>query len=149
VLVVLVLSGALARLYQIDVPLIDAHSFRQCDTAAIARNFHEESLNILYPRIDWRGNSAGYVESEFPIYTVLVALLYRTFGLHEWLGRALNVILYVLSSVVLFCLVGRLLDQRAALLALLFYSCAPLSFVFTRSFQPDALMALCSLSGIY
>lgn len=45
-------------------------------------------MNILYPKVDWRGNSPGYAEAEFQLYNFLVAILYSLFGLYEWLGRA-------------------------------------------------------------
>jgi hypothetical protein len=35
-------------------------SWRECDYAAVARNFYREGMNILYPRIDWRGDGPGY-----------------------------------------------------------------------------------------
>jgi hypothetical protein len=149
ILIVLIAVSSMARLYMIQKPLLGLHEWRQYDTAAIARNFHEGSMNILYPQVDWRGSSPGYVESEFQIYTFLVALLYRAFGPHEWLGRGLNVVFFVLSALLLFRLTRRLFDEPAALLAVFFYSFAPLSFFFTRSFQPDALMALCSIAGVY
>jgi hypothetical protein len=40
-------------------------SWRECDYAAVARNFYREGMNILYPRIDWRGDGPGYAEMEF------------------------------------------------------------------------------------
>jgi 4-amino-4-deoxy-L-arabinose transferase-like glycosyltransferase len=141
--------GTLGRLYRIDGPPFGYHWCRQYDTAAIARNFAEGAMNPLYPQIDWRGDSPGYVESEFPAYTYLVALLYRTFGIHEWLGRALNVAFYALSALLLFRLARLLLDEWTAAAAVFFYSVAPLSVYFTRSLQPDALMCLASLAGLY
>jgi hypothetical protein len=148
-LLLIVFCGVLSRLYLIDQPLLEYSGWRQCDTAAVARNFYEESMNILYPRVDWRGTSPGYVQSEFPIYAFLVAILYRVFGVHEFLGRVLNVGLYVLSAVLLFRLVRRLFGERIALLSVFFYSFVPLSFLFTRRFYSDPLMALGSLAGVY
>jgi hypothetical protein len=148
-MIVLILFGILARLYGISAPPYSVHDLRQYETAAIARNFFDGSLNILYPQVDWRGSSPGYVESEFQIYTFLVALLYRTFGVHEWLGSGLNIVFYIVSAILLFRLVQNLFDERVALFSVFFYSFVPLSVVFTRSFQPDALMALSSLAGVY
>jgi hypothetical protein len=37
-------------------------SWRECDYAAVARNFYREGMDILYPRIDWRGDGPGYAE---------------------------------------------------------------------------------------
>jgi len=145
----LVVVGVQARLYRVNAPILGPHAVRRADTAAVARNFYEGSMNILYPQVDWRGNSAGYVESEFPIYTYLVALLYQAFGPYEGLGRVLNIAVYTLSALLLFRFVRRLFNDRIALLAVYFYSVVPLSLVYTSGLQPDALMALGSLAGIY
>ena len=40
------------RLYKINTPLADWHSWRQVDTAAVARNFAEGDFNLLYPKYD-------------------------------------------------------------------------------------------------
>ncbi len=149
ILLLIIGTGTVTRLYRITGPFDGGYTWRQYDTAAIARNFYEGTMNILYPQVDWRGNSQGYVESEFPVYQFLVAACYRAFGLHDWLGRAFNVLVYGLSAVVLFLLASRLFGQRVGLFAAFFYSAVPLSFGFTRTFQPDALMAFGSLVGIY
>ncbi len=148
VLVALVLVGVVPRLYRIDMPLLDGQGYRQCETAAIARNFYDEGMNIFYPRIDWRGASTGYVEADFQIYSYAVAVLYHVFGPHDWVGRALNIIIYALSAVLLFSFARRLFDDRAALFAVGFYCFTPLSMIYSRSFQPDTLMAFGSLVAI-
>ena len=78
--------GLALRLLYLYSPYLDAHGWRQVDTAAIARNFYEGSLNPLYPRVDW-GGADGRVESEFPLVPWLVALAARLVGFHDWLGR--------------------------------------------------------------
>lgn len=150
ILTLLLLAGVSARLLTLTIPAFeDPHAWRQYDTAAVARNFAEGQFRILYPQIDWRGNSPGYVESEFPIYTATVAILYRLFGVHEWLGGAVNVAVYALGALLLLALVRRLFGEREAFFAIFFYTVVPLSFVFTRTFQPDAFLALASLAGVY
>jgi 4-amino-4-deoxy-L-arabinose transferase-like glycosyltransferase len=145
-LLLIVLGGVAARLHGIDQPMI---GFRPDDTAAIARNFYESGMHILYPQIDWRGNSPGYVESEFPIYTYGVALLYQVFGVHEVIGRLVSIGMYGMSALLLFAFARRLFDANVALMAVLYYSMATVVYTYTRSFQPEALLALSSLAAIY
>src|SRR5258706_14427865 len=78
------------RCYGLTAPLLDYHSWRQADTAAIARNYAANGYRLLYPQVDWGGQTPGYVESEFPLYSYTLALLYRVFGAHEWIGRLLS-----------------------------------------------------------
>jgi hypothetical protein len=146
ILISVIALGVAGRLYRIQEPLV---GYRPNDTAAIARNFAEGGMRMMYPQIDWRGLSTGYVESEFPAYTYTIALLYRVFGEHDVIGKLLSLVSYVLSSFVLFALVRRLSDDRAGVLAVLFYTVATVAYSFTRGVQPDAWLALGSLAGLY
>ena len=67
-------------------------SWREVDTQAIARNFHREGIHPLYPRIDWRGDGPGYVETELPLYAATIAVGMRLAGEHEWIGQALSLL---------------------------------------------------------
>jgi len=145
----ILLLGIAARFYQIGGPFSDWHQYRQFDTAAIARNFAENSLNIFYPQVDWRGSSRGYVEVEFQAFTFMVALLYRLFGVHEWLARILNLLFYAGTAILLFRLTAAVFHRRAALFAAGLYSFLPLSYTVSRNFQPDTFMVFCTLAGIY
>jgi len=40
------------RLYRINNPVADWHSWRQADTAAVARNFAQGRFNLLFPQSD-------------------------------------------------------------------------------------------------
>jgi len=149
-LFVAILTGIiLVRLPGLRDPLFGLHHVRMNETAAIARNFYENSMNILYPQISWGGNGPGYSEDAFQLYAFLVALLYKVFGVSDVVGRGLSLFSFVLSAVMLFLLARRLFNQRAALFALFFFGVAPLGIYYGRSFQPDPLMLLCSLAAVY
>jgi hypothetical protein len=77
VLIALMLSGLLCRLFNLTTPLLDYHSWRQTDTAAIARNFYYNGFNIFYPQIDWGGTGPGYVEAEFQLVPFIIAIFYK------------------------------------------------------------------------
>jgi hypothetical protein len=141
--------GLLIRLVHLDAPLVGVHSWRQCDTAAMARNFAEEGLNPLYPRIDWRGDSPGYVEAEFPAYPYAVALLYRVFGTAEALGRLLSALAFLAGAYALFRLVRATDGEATALWALGLILFLPRQIYYTRTFQPEGAMLACSAAGIY
>ncbi len=88
------------------------------------------------------------MQSEFPIFQYAVAALYTVFGLHDWLGRILNIVIYSFSALFTFLLARKLHGDHVVLLAAFFYSVVPLSYVFTRTFQPDSTMSLCLLVGV-
>src|SRR4051812_22881145 len=91
------------------------HGWRQADTAAMARNFHENGYDLLHPQVDWGGAGPGTVESEFPIFSYAAALLYGTFDVHEWLGRLLAALGFVLGAWALWALVRATIDLDTAL----------------------------------
>jgi 4-amino-4-deoxy-L-arabinose transferase-like glycosyltransferase len=145
----ILLFTLLIRLYHITFPVIGWHSWRQADTASIARNFFQEESNIFYPRIDWRGDTEGYVECEFQIYTFLVSGLYNLFGVNEFFGRLVSVIFSVLTVFGIYLLVRRIIDERTALWSAFIYSILPLNIFFGRAFMPEPTMLMCSIYGIY
>ncbi|SVD76026.1 uncharacterized protein METZ01_LOCUS428880, partial [marine metagenome] len=77
---IVLLLGLSLRLLGLMEPLIDKQAWRQTDTAAIARNYYEEGYTLFHPRVDWRGTSSGFVESNFPLYPFVVGLLYSVVG---------------------------------------------------------------------
>jgi 4-amino-4-deoxy-L-arabinose transferase-like glycosyltransferase len=129
------------RLYGINHPLTDLQNWRQTDTAAIARSFATEEMNILHPRVDWRGSTPGFVESEFPLYPYLVACLYEVWGRPETsLGRLVSVVFAVLTVAMIFLLGRSLWDPLTGWIGAFVYAVAPLSLYYTRTFMPESMM---------
>ena len=108
---VLVALALALRCYDLTAPLLDYHSWRQADTAAIARNYAANGYHLLYPQVDWGGLTPGYVESEFPLYTYSLALLYGLFGDRVWLGRLITALAGATSAAALYGLVRNGADQ--------------------------------------
>src|SRR6478672_827370 len=132
--------GAALRLYHVTAPFLDAHAWRQLDTAAMARNFYEGPFFPLDPRVDWGGRQ-GYLEAEFPLVPAVIAVLYRLFGLHEVLGR----FVVIACSLGLVWCVYRLalaLDGRASVAraAAFLMAISPAAVFFGRIVIPDTPM---------
>src|SRR3989338_8866629 len=115
VLAIILLFGLVVRLYKINNPLADWHSFRQADTASVARLYVENGVNLLYPRYyDLSStqsrilNPEGYRFVEFPIYNAIHALLAKNLGIlsFEVWGRLVSII-FTLGSGFLVYLLGR------------------------------------------
>src|SRR5437016_11723342 len=138
-----------ARLLLIYQPYIDHWSWRQSDVAAIARNFSEGGFRFAYPQIDWAGDAAGYVGTEFPILPFLAAICYKFAGIHEWIGRSESVIFFAISLPFFFLLVRETFGGTAAVWATFFYSFAPLNIFAGRSFMPDVPSLSLALIGLY
>jgi hypothetical protein len=159
-----ILSGLAisVRLILINQPFVDHWSWRQSDVTAIARNFFEHGFHFGYPQIDWAGDSAGYVGTEFPILPFLAAICYKFAGNHEWIGRSQSVVFFAISLPFFFLLVRETWhglpghDPSAgcrchftATWATFFYAFAPLNVFAGRSFMPDVPSLSLGIIGLY
>lgn len=138
-----------ARLYHIDVPPLGVHSWRQADTASIARNYFREGYDFAHPRIDFRGDGPGFVETEFPLYPFTAGVIYRLTGAAEWVPRLLSVLASVATVLVIYSLVVRIIDRKTALWSALFFAVLPLNIYYGKSIQPESWMLLASAFGVY
>ena len=75
--------GFVVRLYKIDNPIADWHSWRQADTAAVSRNFINNGINMFLPTYDdvssiqsGKDNPNGIRMVEFPVFSNRI--LYKT-----------------------------------------------------------------------
>lgn len=149
ILLALLLAASGVRLFRVDQPFIDPWSWRQSDVAAIARNYYTNGFRFAYPQIDWAGDAAGYVGTEFPVLPFIAALCYKTVGVHEWIGRIESVVFFVFGAVFLFRLVEQLFGARAALWTTFFFAFAPLSIATSRAFMPDMPSLALALGGMF
>ena len=148
--ILIIILGFLVRLINITDPILEVAMWRQCDTAAIARNFFYNGMNIFYPQVLWGGTTEGYVgETEFNLYPFVVALLYKVFGVHEYLGRLVSIFAFAGGAFFLYKLARKYTGSRVALIALLFYTFNPHIFFFSRTIQPDSSMLFFSITLIY
>jgi 4-amino-4-deoxy-L-arabinose transferase-like glycosyltransferase len=145
----LVVLGVAIRVVGLTQPFVDFWSWRQSDVAMIAENFSRNGFQVFFPQINWAGPAPGYVGTEFQLVPLLAALLYRLFGVHEWIGRAVSVAFFAASLPVFFLLVRRLYTARAALAAVSVYIAVPLSIFSSRSFMPDMPALSLALVALY
>lgn len=147
----------IVRLYKVDNPVADWHSWRQADTAAVARNFIKTGFNLLYPQSDSLlalnpknlPNPNRYFINEFPFYNALVALLYRQFGIHEYLARLVSIFFASSGAVFLWLLTNRLFGFKMGLTTALFYALNPYNIYYGRVIMPDPIFVSLSIISLY
>ncbi|AKM79371.1 MAG: hypothetical protein UX85_C0002G0066 [Candidatus Beckwithbacteria bacterium GW2011_GWB1_47_15] len=145
------------RLYRIDNPVADWHSWRQADTAAVARNFVKGNFNLLYPQSDsllplnpkQLENPQRLFINEFPFYNAIVALLYRTFGINEAIARLVSVFFASLGAVFLYLFTLKLFKPKVALIAAFFYAFNPYNIYYGRVIMPDPTFVSLSIISLY
>jgi len=153
----ILLLGLGLRLYKIDISLADHHSWRQSDTAAVARNFTKEGFDFLHPKIDNMApvskemvfNPQRYFFVEPPVYQTIVAGLYSIYGVQEKLARLVSIAFSLGAIVFLFLLVTKLINQRVALLSAFFMAVLPFSVYYSRVIMPESTMLFTSLAMFY
>ena len=148
-LILILLLGTGLRLVWVTRPFDHRirTSWRQSDYIQIARNFDREGMNILYPRIDWRGDTPGYVEGEFPLVPWVGAVLYKAFGYHEWLLRTVPCFFSLLSLFLMTWLAHRILPPVGALFATAAFALNPLMVYLSTSIQPESPMIFLSMAA--
>ncbi|MDP3998018.1 MAG: glycosyltransferase family 39 protein [bacterium] len=157
-LILVVLLAFSVRLYRIDNPIADWHSWRQADTSAVSRNFLKFGFDPLHPRFDdlsnvasGKDNPQGYRFVEFPIYNAVsagAANIAGTFPIEIW-ERLISILAALGSLVFLFFLVKKYLGRRVGLLTAFFFAVLPFNIYFGRTILPEASMVFTSLGMIY
>ncbi|HEY0462112.1 MAG TPA: glycosyltransferase family 39 protein, partial [Pyrinomonadaceae bacterium] len=148
ILIFIFLVGAGIRFADVFRP-INRASWRECDLGAVSRNFATESMNPFFPRVDWRGNSQGFAEMEFPLYSYLTAITYKIFGVHDFLGRFWAFLFSLGTLLFFFRLAREYLGDFNLVFAFAFFAFNPLIVEFSTSIQPEGLMIFCSTASVY
>ncbi len=150
--------GFIVRLYKVNNPIADWHSWRQADTAAVSRNYVKDGINLFYPRYDdissiqsGKDNPTGIRMVEFPLYNALHAILYKSFGvftLEIW-GRILTALITVVSGLFIFLLGKKHYSEKIGLIASFFFMFLPFNIYFSRVILPDPFGVMFGLIGLY
>ncbi|TRZ53918.1 phospholipid carrier-dependent glycosyltransferase [bacterium] len=156
-LIAILVIALIVRLYKIDNPVADWHSFRQADTASVTRNYAEKGINMLIPTYhdlsniqSGFDNPKGYRMVEFPLYNLLHLEVYQLvpgIGL-DMAGRLTSVILSLVSIVLLYLIVNKLSGFFVAILTSLFMAVLPFNVYYSRVILPEPLM-IASLLASY
>lgn len=160
---ILILSAILIiafifRLYKINIPLADLHSWRQVDTAAVARNYVRNGIDLFHPIYDDLSNvqsgiinPQGYRMVEFPIYNALIALLYKLFpifSLEIW-GRLTTIIFSLIVISVIYYLLLNESSRLSAVFSSLTYAVFPFFVFFSRVILPETAALAFTLLAIF
>lgn len=142
--------GVLLRMRDVGSLPVESQSWRQNDTAALARNYAEEGYRLFYPTIDWRGHTVGYVESELSIYAFTVALAYGFFGEHEIFARLITIAAWALAAWLVFLIGRRAFGKRASIFGLAFFAFwSPFSIFLGRAIMGDLPAQTFAIFAIY
>jgi len=123
-------------------------SWRECDTQSIARNLVEDGYDVLHPRVEWRGDTDGSVECEFPLYQLMIATVMAGVGEAEWPGRVINVLAMLVATFSLHRLLEARVGAAGALAGALVFLTGGHAVVLGGRVQPDATSTALVLAGL-
>ncbi len=143
-LVILILLGGLVvRFKNFSGLPVDAHSMRQTDTECVAYFMYTGKGSFFKPKACLMrpvSNVDGYFFLEMPFYEALIAGGYKIIGVKIWVGRIVNLILYLLGSVALYKLLSKWMDKITAVLGLIVFEFMPGSIFFVgHAIHPDVM----------
>lgn len=139
----------LIRLFGITNPPLEiSHSWRQCQTNMIARNFYEGGPDLFHPRIDMAGEKTGIVGSEFPFFDFIIYLASIVFGYAHWYGRLINLVVSSLGIWCFYLLLERMMNRRVAFNATIILL-SSIWFAYSRKIMPDTFSVSLVIIGLY
>lgn len=144
----LILVAAGARLPTLDQPLVEAHAFRQTQTAYTALLFHENGVDLVHPKLPVFG-APFEVPFEFPLFQALAAAP-MSWGLSADVAmRTTALACFLLSAVLLWGLVRHVGGRTAALAALALYLFSPFSLLWSRASLIEYLAVAGALGWVW
>jgi 4-amino-4-deoxy-L-arabinose transferase-like glycosyltransferase len=148
---VLLSVALLLRIPLLTRPLTDSHtdSWRQTDTASIARHFYRGGYQLFHPQVYWGGSGPAYTETEFQLHPFVTALLYGAFGEQVWLGRLVSLTFAMLGLCAFYFLARRVAGERVALFGLGFLALSPLHVRYSTAFMPEATVLCFYVAALY
>jgi len=148
------------RLYRLNNPVADWHSWRQVDTVAVTRYYVQHGIDLLRPKYhDLSANPStlpnpeGYRMVEFPVINALTAWLYRLpfvsrLPLHVF-SRLVSIAFSLASLYLLYLIVNRLSGKTTALLAAFFFAVLPYNVFYSRTILPEIPLVFFTLAATY
>lgn len=148
--ILLVLSFAV-RLYKINSPLADWHSWRQVDTAAVTRIYKVEGIDLLYPKYyDISTVQTGYLNIEgfrfveFPIYNLGHLFVDKLIGSasilnlnFEVTGRLTSIFASLITLFCVYYIGKKAMNKWVGLLSALFFALLPFNIYYSRVILPE------------
>lgn len=155
---IIIVLGFVARLYKVNNPVADWHSWRQADTASVSRTFVDFGIDMLHPRYqDISSIQTGYFNPngwrmvEFPIFNAVHALFFNKIGhfsFDAW-GRLVSVFCSLVSALILFLIGKRYLGKWGGVLATFFFLFLPYSIYYSRVILPEPMTIAFALLSLW
>jgi len=124
------------------------HQWRQADCLSYTLNFTREEIPFTEPQVHNLGNNGtGKVVSEFPLIYYCVSRIWRIFGVHEWMYRAIVLLLSTGGLMGLFYLLREFVSRWWALFIVLLFATSPMHAYYSNNFLSNVPALSLALIG--
>lgn len=146
------------RLWKINQPIADWHSFRQVDTASVAQIYTQRGIDLLHPRYhdlsniqSGKDNPEGWRMVEFPLYQGIAAFAYQVFPKIpiEIYLRLITILSSTLTGLMLGLMVMRRTSKLTGVATFLGYAILPYSIFYGRVVLPDPFMVFLGIFSLF
>lgn len=154
----ILILGFTVRLYKINNPIADWHSWRQADTASVSRVYVQKGINLFLPKYHDVSsiqtgifNPEGYRMVEFPFYNAINAILavnFNSISLEVW-ARLITITEALITSFFLYLIGKRILGRWGGLMSAFFYLFIPFNIYFTRVILPDPMGVMFGIISLW
>jgi 4-amino-4-deoxy-L-arabinose transferase-like glycosyltransferase len=162
ILILIFIGGLTVRLYKINSPIADWHSFRQADTSSVTRNLLG-NFDLLHPTYhdlsdvqSGKDNPQGYRLVEFPVYNTVSVVFFKTFspifsGLTIEVSSRLVSILFSLITALIIFLIGLQTTKNfwPSFLGTATFLFLPFSIYYSRTILPEPTAVLFMILASY
>jgi len=152
ILAIAFLAAAAVRLYNINAAKLYFSPTRQYYSFCIAKGFYSQSADSIgqQARKIAAINKEALDDKEPPVTEYLVAQIWRIAGgQNHWAPSLICSVFWLIGGVFVFLIAQKYTTAVAAAIATAFYLLCPFGILISRSFQPEALMTMMFLAGIY
>ena len=159
ILAIIVVGGIFLRSYKIHEPLGDWHSWRQADTASVAKEYVKSGrIDLFHPKFhdlssipSGLNNLQGWRMVEFPLRDglhALIALNFPQLGFLE-IGRGLSIAFSSLTIIIIYLIVLSLSGPVAALSSALIYAVIPYNMYYGRVILPEPMLVMFTMLTLW
>ena len=146
------------RLYHINSPVADWHSFRQTDTASVAQHYVVNGIDLLHPRYQdlsniqsGKDNPMGWRMVEFPLYQGVAATLalgMPSVSVDVWL-RLISILSAAGVAVLLMLITKSVSTPLVSILTGFIFAILPYGMFYGRVILPEPFAVFWAMLSIY
>ena len=149
-LIILISMHLLLHLPFVSLPPSAIHTWKQCNTMAVIRNFQEEETNIFKPRVDGRKFTNGVTGMQFPSYEFIVASIGKVIGFHETTARVVTLLIFSFCLYFFYELMFFIFQSNYAAAIGAWTLCwSPELFYHSNNALPDILAFTSAMAGLW